>query len=188
MADVRGESSTGSSGAAWLEHKLQIPTEQYAAVRLLLGNLAATYDVEVSTPPVAHLGEQPVAYNERKVIWVEDIGGAGHRPMIPLSHLMERANVSDGPAAMSLASAIRHEAGRALESGEPSDLLDFVHPEPAPSEWFQYDVQGIYADRALELAYGGVVLERLPGVSPVGIAVFREFCADLIQPVPSVEA
>jgi hypothetical protein len=188
MAAVAGESSSGESGAVWLEHRVQIPLEQYAAVRLLLGNLAATHDVEVSMPPEVHVGEQPVAYNERKVIWVEDIGGAGHRPMIPLSHLMERANVSDGMAAMSLASVIRHEAGRALESGEQSDLLDFIHPEPAPSEWFQYDVQGIYADRALELAYGGVVLERLPGVSPVSIAVFREFCADLVQSVPPVES
>ena len=185
---VSGESPSGRRDVVWLEQTLQIPLEQYPQLRLLLGNLATTHGVRVSLPPDVRINGQPVMYNERKVVWVEDIGGAGHRPMIPLEYLMERGNVSDGTAAMSLASAIRHEAGRALEAGESSDLLAFVHVEPAPSEWFQHDVQGLYADRALELAYSGVVLEGVPGVGRQGIEVFREFCADLVWPIPLPES
>lgn len=151
---------------------------------MVLGDLAAMHGVTVSDPPETRIDDQSVAYNQHKVVWVDDLGGSGHRPMIPLDYLLERENVTDESAAESLVHAIKHEANRALEAGEHIPLLDFVHAEPAPSEWFQYDVQGIYADRALELAYGGVVLERLPGIGPprIIVATFRNFCADLVMP------
>lgn len=182
MTEASGDRTARRPDSVWLEQTLRIPLGAYPQVRRLLGELATTYGVEVGVSPDVRINGQPVSYNERKVIWVDDIGGTRHRPMIPFSQLMDRANVSDGMAAMTLASAIRHEAGRALEAGERSDLLPYVHSEPAPSEWFQYDVQGLYADRALELAYGGEVLERIPGISPLGVKLFREFCVDLVQP------
>ena len=164
---------------------MRIPAERYAELRPILGWLAAAFGVEIDQQVSSGTTEaQAVTYNERKVVWVDDPKEDGRRPVIPFERLVEQdyPYAQQRLVASRLVGAVTRAARSALQQGERSYLLDFVHIGPTPNDRGEHDVQGLYADRALELAYGGVVLESVPGVGWVSVALLRGFCADLVQP------
>jgi hypothetical protein len=174
----------------WSEWRLRIPAERYQEARQLLGHLVTAYGAELQPLAATQaMEEQPVTYNERKVVWVDEASGTGLRPVVPFERILEQ----DYPygqqrlVASRLVEAISRAARAALQQDEPSYLLDFVYAEPSPDDQGHYDIRGLYADKVQELAHGGVVLGAVHGVGWVSVALLRGFCADLVEPARPTE-
>jgi hypothetical protein len=189
MSDINGEPAAEQPTAAWVERKLRIPADTYPQLRPLLGWLAMTHGVEISTPGGAATGEAVAVYNEDKVVWMEDPdpNGVGLRPVIPFGCLLDYDDPDKRRAANRLVGGIRNSVARGLYQSSGSGavntaLTPFVYVQPALTEPSKYHIVGLYADRAFELAGRGGPLEHVHDVGLDSIMLFHEFCEDLIVP------
>jgi hypothetical protein len=172
----------------WVERHLRIPAEAYPQLRPLLGWLAMVHDVDIRTPNGVPTDETVAVYNEQKVVWVDDPDpdGLGIRPMIPFGRILDQTAPDKGQAAARLVGTIKSAVSRLLYQGGAVDkrLLGFVHVQPTPNAEFPYDVQGLYADRAVEFAQyrHQVVAGIAHEVGADGFSVLQEYCRDLVLP------